>query len=85
MALLFCFVMKFSFYFVLTLGGCGGGILILNTPVLFKVNGLLSANGQDGSSRGGGGAGGSIHIMTSEFDGIGDIEVCIIYVILGLL
>ena len=48
------------------------------------MNGLLSANGQDGSSRGGGGAGGSIHIMTSEFDGIGDIEVCIICLILGL-
>ena len=45
------------------------------------MNGLLSANGQVGSSRGGGGAGGSIHIITSEFDGIGDIEVCTIIVI----
>ena len=39
------------------------------------MNGLLSANGQAGSSRGGGGAGGSIHITTDEFDGTGDIEV----------
>ena len=56
-------------------GGCGGGILILNAGELFKVNGKLSANGQAASSRGGGGAGGSIHITTSEFDGTGDIEV----------
>ena len=42
---------------------------------MFKVNGILSANGQAGSSRGGGGAGGSIHITTAEFDGTGDIEV----------
>ena len=56
-------------------GGCGGGILILNAQEVCKVNGHLSASGQDGSSRGGGGAGGSIHITTSEFDGIGDIMV----------
>lgn len=56
----------------------GGGVLILNAVELCKVNGLLSANGQAGSSRGGGGAGGSIHITTSEFDGTGDIEVIII-------
>ena len=58
-----------------SLGGCGGGVLILNAAVLCKVNGLLSANGEAGSSRGGGGAGGSIHITTDEFDGTGDIEV----------
>ena len=56
-------------------GGCGGGVLILNALEVCKVNGLLSANGQDVSGRGGGGAGGSIHILTSEFDGTGDIAV----------
>ena len=61
--------------FIISIGGCGGGVLILNAATLFKVNGLLTANGQAGSSRGGGGAGGSIHIITDEFDGTGDIEV----------
>ena len=56
-------------------GGCGGGILILNALELCKINGKLSANGQDASSRGGGGAGGSIHITTYEFDGTGEIQV----------
>ena len=43
-----------------------------------KVNGELSANGQDSNARGGGGSGGSISIHTSEFDGTGDI-IMVIY------
>ena len=62
--LIFCF-----------LGGCGGGILILNANTLLKVDGTLSANGQDGSSNSGGGAGGSIYVTTPEFDGTGTVEV----------
>ena len=42
---------------------------------MIKVNGELSANGQDSNARGGGGSGGSISIQTSEFDGTGDIMV----------
>ena len=61
--------------YALILGGCGGGILILNAWELIKVNGELSANGQDSNARGGGGSGGSISIHTSEFDGTGDIMV----------
>ena len=60
---------------LMSTGGCGGGILILNALELCKINGKLSANGQDASSRGGGGAGGSIHITTYEFDGTGEIQV----------
>ena len=61
--------------YALIVGGCGGGILILNARELIKVNGELSANGQDSNARGGGGSGGSISIQTSEFDGTGDIMV----------
>ena len=65
------------------LGGCGGGVLILNVKEVCKVNGILSANGQDGHSYAGGGAGGSIDITTKEFDGTGDIAVNIILLTLN--
>lgn len=58
-------------------GGCGGGILILNATRLIKVDGVLSANGQDGGTTSGGGAGGSIYVVSGELDGSGSIEVCL--------
>ena len=48
---------------------------VRNCIELIKVNGELSANGQDINGRGGGGSGGSISIHTSEFDCTGDIMV----------
>ena len=65
------------------LGGCGGGVLILNVKEVCKVNGILSANGQDGHRNAGGGAGGSIDITTKEFDGTGDIAVNIVLLNIG--
>ncbi|KAH3816412.1 hypothetical protein DPMN_117928 [Dreissena polymorpha] len=56
-------------------GGCGGGILILNASSIVKVDGTLSANGQNGGANSGGGAGGSIYIVSDELDGSGTIEV----------
>lgn len=56
-------------------GGCGGGILNVNANTLLKVDGTISANGQAGVTRGGGGSGGSIYLTASEFDGSGTIEV----------
>jgi hypothetical protein len=56
-------------------GGCGGGILRLNGRTKVKIDGTLGANGDDGETLAGGGAGGSIYITTEEFDGLGTIEV----------
>ncbi|KAL4226615.1 hypothetical protein ACF0H5_014598 [Mactra antiquata] len=56
-------------------GGCGGGILYINATRMMRIDGTLSANGADGVSTGGGGAGGSIYGVTEEFDGYGSIEV----------
>jgi len=56
-------------------GGCGGGILIVNVSQEVKVDGTMSADGQPGSGPAGGGAGGSILILTDHFDGSGNIQV----------
>ena len=56
-------------------GGCGGGILRINGRTKVKIDGVLGANGEDGETRAGGGAGGSIYITTEEFDGLGTVEV----------
>ena len=50
--------------------------MTLNATRLIKVDGVLSANGQSGGSTAGGGAGGSIYVVTDEIDGSGSIEVC---------
>ena len=60
---------------LLTTGGCGGGILKLEALSVMKIDGTVSANGQDASGNAGGGAGGSIYLITREFDGTGTIEV----------
>ena len=58
-------------------GGSGGGIISLDVKSL-KVDGLISANGGDGANSycSGGGSGGSVHIKTSVFDGLGNLQVC---------
>ena len=60
---------------IFMIGGCGGGILFFNLTKEAKIDGTLSSNGQAGSTRRGGGSGGSILITTQLFDGTGSIEV----------
>lgn len=49
--------------------------MTLNATRLIKVAGVLSSNGQAGGSMSGGGAGGSIYVVTGEIDCSGYIEV----------
>lgn len=58
-------------------GGCGAGIIYFNITKETKVDGIVSANGQDGAhtSYAGGGTGGSLLIETVLFDGTGSVEV----------
>ena len=42
---------------------------------MVRIDGTLSANGQDGSSLSGGGSGGSIYVVTKDFDGAGTVQV----------
>lgn len=51
----------------------------MNAKTLMKIDGTVSANGEDGVSRAGGGSGGSIYITAEEFDGSGTVEVSTIY------
>ena len=57
-------------------GGSGGGSLLWVVGALLQINGLVSANGLDGSGVGaGGGSGGSILIETTNMTGHGEIAV----------
>src|SRR5262249_51245479 len=51
-------------------GGAGGGLIQLNAGGSVNVYGVISANGADATnSRAGGGAGGSISIVATNFNG----------------
>jgi hypothetical protein len=52
-------------------GSAGGGIIRVDATGTVTVNGRVTANGQDGSNRGGGGAGGSIYITCQTMQGFG--------------
>jgi hypothetical protein len=59
-------------------GGAGGGAVILDVENNLEINGLISANGQDGLSSGsygcastGGGSGGSVYIIAETLIGSG--------------
>ena len=51
-------------------GGKGGGVITLKATTSIQVDGLVSANGNDGGDCGGG-SGGSIYIETDYFKGSG--------------
>lgn len=60
----------------LGVGGSGGGSLLWEVAKSLQINGLLSANGQNGSGiNSGGGSGGSILIKTTNMSGHGEISV----------
>ena len=57
-------------------GGKGGGYLIWKISKYLELNGLLTANGQDGGgTNAGGGSGGSILIESTNMTGHGEISV----------
>jgi hypothetical protein len=56
------------------LGGYGGGVLIFNVTGALTVNGRLTANGKDGDSNSGGGAGGSLNITCGPLLGSGIVS-----------
>ena len=57
-------------------GGAGGGSLLWEVGKFLQINGLLSANGLNGSGfHAGGGSGGSILIKTTNMSGHGEIAV----------
>ena len=57
-------------------GGFGGGYLIWKVSKYIELNGLLTANGQDGNGgNAGGGSGGSILIESTNMTGHGEISV----------
>ncbi len=56
-------------------GGAGGGAIRLNVTGTLALDGIISANGQDGnSSSGGGGSGGSIWLNVGTISGSGRIS-----------
>ncbi|KAL8209856.1 hypothetical protein R6Q57_006588 [Mikania cordata] len=57
-------------------GGGGGGKISLMVNGSVEMNGLLLAEGGDGSPRGGGGSGGSIYIKAYKMTGSGKISAC---------
>ncbi len=58
----------------LSLGGFGGGVIIISVSGTFEVDGIISANGGNGSGlAGGGGAGGSIRLTAGAIAGVGSI------------
>lgn len=63
--------------FISFLGGFGGGVLEFQVNDTLKVDGKVSANGEDGNNPrfAGGGSGGSIFISTKLLDGTGTFEV----------
>ena len=54
-------------------GANGGGAIILNISNSLVNNGLITANGQNGTAWGGGGSGGSVYIQTQNIEGSGTI------------
>ncbi|KAM0070543.1 hypothetical protein Hdeb2414_s0001g00014361 [Helianthus debilis subsp. tardiflorus] len=57
-------------------GGGGGGKITVMVNGSIEMNGLLLAEGGDGSPRGGGGSGGSIYIKAYKMTGSGKISAC---------
>ncbi|KAK9065546.1 hypothetical protein SSX86_014947 [Deinandra increscens subsp. villosa] len=57
-------------------GGGGGGKITVMVNGSIEMNGLLFADGGDGSPRGGGGSGGSIYIKAYKMTGSGKISAC---------
>ncbi len=61
-------------YFPYSIGGAGGGAILLNVSGILQVDGRISANGGNGSGTGGGGgAGGSIALTVGTLSGAGSI------------
>jgi len=57
-------------------GGSGGGLVKIVAGGNFSLNGTISANGANATnSRAGGGAGGSVWIITTNFSGSGSLAV----------
>jgi hypothetical protein len=58
-----------------SIGGAGGGSITLTVSGLLKIDGIISANGGDGSGLGGGGgAGGAITLTSGSLSGVGVIR-----------
>lgn len=57
-------------------GGGGGGKIMVVVKGTVEMNGVLLAEGGDGSPRGGGGSGGSIYIKAYKMTGSGRISAC---------
>lgn len=58
-----------------SVGGPGGGVVHLTVTGTLEVDGIISANGGNGSNFGGGGSGGSIYISAGTLAGAGSIAV----------
>jgi len=54
-------------------GGSGGGAVRINITNNSTLNGLISANGEDGQSKAGGGSGGTVYIQTNILTGSGSV------------
>ncbi len=54
-------------------GGSGGGAIMIDATGAVVVDGVLSANGQNGTGRSGGGSGGSLWLRASSIGGSGTI------------
>lgn len=55
-------------------GGAGGGAININVSGVLQVNGVISANGLNGTGlAGGGGAGGSVYLTAPTFSGNGSV------------
>jgi len=64
-----------SYYFGASTGGAGGGVIPLTVTGLLQVDGVISANGTNGSGEGGGGgSGGAIKITAGTLAGTGAIR-----------
>ena len=65
-----------------TLGGSGGGMILVNAEFKAQINGVISARGSDASVPlgnypvgAGGGSGGAIFLQTAILEGEGQIEI----------
>ncbi|XP_077861759.1 uncharacterized protein LOC144342564 [Saccoglossus kowalevskii] len=59
-----------------TFGGRGGGKMMITVSESLKIDGEISANGEDGQDSGsGGGSAGSIRINTTHLQGYGKVQV----------
>ena len=57
-------------------GGFGGGLILISVSGTLEVDGIISANGGNGSGlAGGGGSGGSIRLTAAAIAGVGSITV----------